>query len=207
MTDHPILFSRPMIRALLDGSKTQTRRVLRHQMPLVTSTVVNGRSVILRNQQTGARQDAPLLADVGDRLWVRETWRPVHSGDFTQGAQYRADHPDDWRDDTKWKPGIHMFRWASRLTLTVTDVRVQRVQDISDRGAQNDCIAEGMFARDFLTTKGEWLERGFSSIERCRFHDLWDSLNAKRSFGWDVNPWVVAYTFTLSRSNIDAGSS
>lgn len=61
-----------------------------------------------------------------------------------------------------------------------------------------------MFARDFLVTKSGRLERGFSSIERCRFHDLWDTLNATRSFGRDVNPWVVAYSFTVERHNVYA---
>ena len=85
-----------------------------------------------------------------------------------------------------------MPRWASRLTLTVTDVRVQRVQDISE----GDIAAEGI-ARGF--SGGPHGEEGLYED----FADLWDSLNAPRGYGWDANPWVAAYTFTVQRQNID----
>ncbi len=95
-------------------------------------------------------------------------------------------------------PSIHMPRWASRLTLRVTDVRVQRVQDIS----QEDAISEGL----------EWVDRtwgvkGFApswcAVPKESFKVLWDSLNAKRGYGWDINPWVAVLTFEVEKRNID----
>lgn len=85
-----------------------------------------------------------------------------------------------------------MLRWASRLTLVVTDVRVQRVQEISEE----DAIAEGVFESDV----NMYPELGTA---QHHFQDLWDSLNAKRGFGWSENPWVVATTFTVHKCNID----
>jgi hypothetical protein len=101
-----------------------------------------------------------------------------------------------------WRSSLFCPRWASRLTLIVTSVRVERLQEISDRGASNDCIAEGMFAADFAVTCDDWLQRGFNSIEKCRFHDLWNSINGPGA--WDANPWVAVYGFKTYRCNIDA---
>ena len=103
---------------------------------------------------------------------------------------FHADPDHGWQDYWgNWKPSIHMPRWASRMTLTVTDVRVQRLQQIS--GA--DSIDEGVkpvIGQNAKSGKGV-------------FRDLWDSLNADRGFGWETNPWVAAYTFTVHHENID----
>jgi hypothetical protein len=196
MADRPILFSGPMVRALLEGRKTQTRRVLNPQ-----PNRMNGGHPLYDGYGSYSceRGWKRLLFAKGDRLWVRETWAPK-----TDGFLYGADWLPDAYDGLKpWRPGIHMARVASRLTLNVTDVRVQRVQDISDRGASNDCTAEGVFHTG-QRLPSDWLERGFRSIERAAFSDLWDSLNASRGYGWDANPWVVALTFTVDRRNIDS---
>jgi hypothetical protein len=202
--DRPILFSTPMVRALLAGTKTQTRRLA--GVPMIEQQP-NGYWHI-RNRHGGVvnavdGQQGQIAADYlpiqpGDRLWVRETWRPVHSGDPSMGAEYRADHPDDWRDDTKWKPGIHMFRWASRLTLHVTGVRVQRLQEIS----REDALAEGIELDD---RDGWYRVPGLPSLGQAApqsaYGELWDSINGTGS--WDANPWVAAYTFTVEHANID----
>lgn len=222
MTDRPILFSAPMVRALLDGRKTQTRRALGHFDVFTDSDgekakvsclqiegealprVTIGRVVTLKK----------LKATVGDRLWVRESHAivPRTAYRMSEGVQQTL-RPDDNHDAAvyaadwdrskpgQWRPSIHMPRWASRLTLTVTAVRVERLQDISDRGQPNDCIAEGVFSSDFLGTSPDWMERGFSSVEKCRYHDLWNAINGPGS--WEANPWVAAYTFTVERKNID----
>lgn len=189
MTDRPILFSGPMVRAIIEGRKTQTRRVLK---PLPR------RTIFFNPQTAGAHQFRDPCFAPGDRLWVRETWtaRMEHgwtiadarSRMYREEILYKADG-DDSIDG--WWPSIHMPREFSRLTLIVTDVRVQRLQDIT----LGDICAEGLAASiyDFKP-----VQRGFDA-----FAHLWESLNAKRGAGWDANPWVSAVTFEAHRKNID----
>lgn len=189
MKERPILFSAPMVRALLDGAKTQTRRVvkatgraLRHGGGDPTPRPASGRLIYRDN---GAWDDSPLVTvpiaacpygQPGDRLWVRETWGPCDGG-----FCYRADEPSGSTakpDDGRWHPSIHMFRVASRITLEISDVRVQRLQDISG----SDAVAEGVYAR--LPDNG---------IAQCEFADLWRSINGADS--WAANPWVWVVSF------------
>lgn len=182
MSDKPIIFSAPMVRALLDGRKTQTRRILKP--PYGT----------LEFQANGTWKPICTKFFPGDRLWVREacaTW----VGELKDAA-YRADETDaEWenlRHDARlgfWKirPSIHMPRWASRLTLIVTDVRVQRLQDISRGDAMEEgCpfanMADGPDPRDWFTT-------------------LWNSIHGPKA--WGANPWVCAISFTVTPQNID----
>ena len=212
MTDRPILFSASMIRALLDGRKTQTRRVLKPQ-PIINEAglwrIDFGRRgfaqchedyVRLSFEMRGVLPYAP-----GDRLWVRETWHP----DPGPRPSYAADFTGD-PAGFGWRPSIHMPRSASRPTLTVTDVRVQRVQEISEA----DAIAEGVVQTwgDFRGDPPSWALRpgedddcfydNRTSVEN--FALLWNSLNAKRGFGWDANPWCVAISFRCIPKNIDS---
>ena len=162
MTIRPIIFSAEMVRALLDGRKTQTRR-------LATSPL---------------RRCEP-----GDLLYVRETWRPNHSGDRSRGAQYRADKPANWRDQTVFKPSIHMPRWASRLTLRVTDVRFQSLRDISSA----DIWAEGTPSYCSNRLGGPF----------TRWRRLWNGLHNKPGERWEDNPQIVALTFEVIHGNVD----
>lgn len=250
--ERPILFSGPMIRALLDGRKTQTRRILKLDVPSDADEAFfwsgedlrrkGWRNVsepglwARRNGRDGYIQRVgPCPYGVpGERLWVKESWwiaTPYSYGTTSGGCEldppplasrkrdpihYAADGsppnchnrhygPDGLRGGwfaapdpyAVWvrRPSIHMPRWASRLTLEITEVRVERLQDISDRGQPNDCIAEGVFADDFAGKASDWLERGFSSIEKARIHDLWTSINGPES--WDANPWVWAVSFRV----------
>ena len=211
MTDRPILFSDPMVRAILreierpGSGKTQTRRVAKRQ------------DVVLRNGRpfvpTGVHSELPFSQpgwDVGDRLWVREAWRLTQVGGGSGGGMlpfhayescYRADDHTDYFEfegeadpflafaSDGWRPSIFMPRWASRITLTVTDVRVQRLQDITE----TDAIAEGA-ARLVVDDDGKYYESD-AGTHRCGFAGLWNHLNDKRGFGWDRDPWVVALTF------------
>ena len=208
MADRPIIFSAPMVRAMLDGRKTQTRRVLPLAHPKFSHQNVLDPDMLVDKQYVwfwdgvhdcvGASW--PLPYTPGDRLWVREncaTW-----GDHE--AIYRADDAveyglavSDGKFGAKWKarPSIHMPRWASRLTLTVTDVRVQRLQDISAA----DAMAEGCDAVLALTIKRPNGAHPGNPRECCC--DLWNSLHGPGA--WDANPWVVAVTFTVQRGNID----
>lgn len=220
MNNRPILFSGPMVRALLDGRKTQTRRVLKPQPDLrglvSFGTVLAGqRCVAYRAEIEAGTLRLPCAP--GDLLWVREAFgfgsrpHPIHGS--VDGVEYRADEvlieapdlidlhtpktPDgfcygDVMGDG-WRPSIHMPRWASRLTLRVTDVRVQRVQEISE----GDAKAEGVEPFGGRDAEYEALHA------RISFEALWDSLNARRGYGWGANPWVAAYTFEVIRQNVD----
>ena len=208
MTDRPIIFSAPMIRALLDGRKTMTRRVLKPQPELLA----NGRYHI-RNAHGGAfgveEQDVGSVAVdyvpycEGDRLWVREGFA-VHKNADPRIYPKGEGHP--WGSPiykatfggglapicegfSPWKPSVDMPRWASRLTLIVESVKVERLQDISE----TDAIAEGIETTEY------WREDHPPSI--C-FSVLWDSINGHDA--WNANPWVCAIIFRVVKANIDA---
>lgn len=214
MADKPILFSGPMVRALLNGRKTQTRRLFKGIEDVgggVFHISTPGGGIIGLSEESVPKW-APdyLRIAVGDRLYVRETfsgpyeyqvekWPPSawFSGD---PIWYWADGNPDHGDWTKPKPGMHMPRWASRLTLTVTDVRVERLQDCSAA----DAIAEGIRGNEF---EG-WFDYSegdkpcdFLVDPRQSYRTLWDSINGHGAS--DANPWVGAYTFTVERGNID----
>jgi len=207
MTDRPIIFSAPMIRALLDGRKTQTRRVLKPQ-PCIRPEIHEPRSgdpfwCVFNGDEIAYRVSVPYA--IGDRLWVRENhsypkpWADnpdrVHFGHVFYPASTDAPFPSPYlrekpADHGRIRSSIHMPRWASRLTLTVTDVRVQRLQEISEA----DAVAEG----------GDAVQaRMYPELGTCRdwYADLWDSLHGPDA--WDANPWVVALSFTVQRGNID----
>lgn len=216
MADKPILFSSPMVRALIDGRKTQTRRlakittVMGAEAPLtcpeeslIELEPGEFRSGIFHYLSTGALSGPYRLRyAVGDRLWVRESFVTGWNIDDEYGRPigerqtwYRAtEHHLSWYDPDSestldnplWKPSIHMPRWASRLTLIVTDVRVQRLQDIT----VDDALAEG------VQETGVYLD-----MPRMAFRALWDSLH--KTYAWDYNPWVCALTFDVRRCNID----
>lgn len=193
--ERPILFSGEMVRAILDGRKTQTRRVIK---PNHAGRVKEPGS---RRNWHLADPNAVLACPYGqpgDLLWVRETWSQDSRGGCLPNGEdavyYRADFPSDKIWAGSWKPSIHMPRWASRITLRVTDVRVERVQDISEADAQ----AEGAeFSELPCFSRIPNQRRGFRQIAgyRAGFLTLWDSINAGRGYGWDTNPWVWALTF------------
>lgn len=199
MTDRPIIFSAPMVRALLDGTKTQTRRIIkgvRRDNNMVLKKATRTR-IGITTHVIDAPKHGLLPYAHGDRLWVREAFRGDRGYDTTPPRQwsrwpvhYEADGKRDTREgmgaDGRLRSPIHMPRWASRITLTVTDVRVQRLQEIS--GA--DAVEEG------VQEKGDYLD-----MPRMAFRALWNSLHGPDA--WDANPWVVAVSFTVRHGNID----
>lgn len=263
MTDRPILFSAPMVRALLAGTKTQTRRTLRRARVFATPetkpfTLTGGdleRALQGADRFRHLGQDgwfweadafewqAPAtrtgwMAHIsyapGDRLWVKEQFIPDPSADHDAWDDWKASYYEwsgtgcrldmvpptlrkpacvlfkadpRWQGDQgfKWRPSIHMPRWASRLTLTVTEVRVERLQDISEA----DAIAEGI-GRDMIPDgliPGGNTGFGFADCSgfdtaKSAYAVLWDSINGPGS--WASDPWVVAVSFEVRQGNIDA---
>lgn len=187
MKERPILFSAPMVRGLLNDTKTQTRRVFKAKNGGVwpNRNDLPGMRQILRNCPYGQR---------GDRLWVREAWRAPSSCDHlpprsisdSEGVRFMAE--EIFGADPgfgKGRPGMFMPRWASRITLEITEVRVERLQDISEA----DALAEGIVR----------LKEGFGLPDGSHFHatdprqsylSLWESINGPGSV--EANPWVWA---------------
>src|SRR5690348_2465659 len=211
--ERPILFSGPMVRAILDGRKTQTRRVVTDHTSegnfkaselRLDDAWVDGSKLKAYLDPAVAKRLGHAPDDIIERLycrwwpddllWVRETF--FDHGNFPGGLaatreeriEYRVDEWDrkDGDDAGPWTPSIHMPRWASRLTLRVTDVRAERVQDISEA----DAVAEGVERHDDdgATYYGPYGQGHASAV--FEFHRVWDALNAKRGYGWNVNPYV-----------------
>lgn len=196
MRERPILMSAPMVRALLAGTKTQTRRVVKPQPSILSGDLLCWKDDALTDDEMAAR--CP-YGRPGDRLWVRETHSigpgpgvPLQPGESAGTLRwphvtYLADGAIE-RRDTRWKgafgvtrPSIHMPRWASRITLRITDVQVERLQDISEK----DAVAEGTAGHP----DGPW----------HAYRSLWTLINGPGS--WDANPWVWVLTFEKEAGN------
>jgi len=191
MVELPILFSGEMVRAILDGRKTQTRRVVK----LPVSEI--GKMVKYRGDWVLPCEWSP-YGKSGDRLWVRETW--WQWGGTEKRISYRADTLPSFAPNGGFRPSIFMPRWASRITLEVVDVRVERLQDISE----DDAKAEGVMA------SGGWNadDTEYCVGYRTAFSRLWDSINAKRGYSWATNPWVWAVEFKVAtRGNLVTSGS
>lgn len=193
--EKPILFSTPMVKAILSGVKTQTRRVMKPQ-PVIEKGVWRwkpkaGYDICLDAHPDIALKYAPY--QIGDRLWVRETWGYI--GDNIGHVGYRAEGQFTESLVSKWRPSIFMPRWASRITLEVTGVRVERLQDITE----SDAIAEGSgpgYILAYPTIFHKGLEGYKETPENYRegYHRLWDSINGKK-YPWESNPWVWVIEF------------
>lgn len=207
MTDRPILFSSAMVRALLDGRKTQTRRIIKDaptDAGWICYEAKGERTWVGPNGYPS--MPCTLRFAQGDRLWVREAWARTSVAPIIETIDnpivvYRAgDNRTDYGGP--WKPGIHMPRWASRLTLTVTDVRVQRLTDIDEI----DALAEGIIRHDPTETDdAEFLAVDGGDIYSSAvdaYEALWNRING--ALAWGANPWIVALTFTVEKRNVDA---
>ncbi len=240
MADRPIIFSAPMVNALLDGRKTQTRRLLSLRgrkgfSDFGPAKVDVGSDWVFRRadmcwedyRHEELLKLLPVQAD--DRMYVRERLWVVGDG-IRYGAEtgdnsylYEADRHhvmhrgrDLWvrncsGDKAVGIPSIHMPRWASRLTLLVTDVRVQRLQEISEE----DAIAEGIGSHEFYPDEGFPLSVGYTHVvpddgksvlwptAKEAFEKLWDSLHTDKGKRWQDNPWIYTPTFEVRKGNID----
>jgi hypothetical protein len=222
----PILFNDEMVRAILAGRKTQTRRVMKVQPPSDNHQLLNimsstdrrreGKSywAILNTKKTRIEHSETQyfsfpFGQIGDRLWVRETWRglvginPPHEPLKTGIARYTPDQEYCRRveyratqgvDAEPWRPSIHMPRWASRITLEITAVRVERLQDISEKDAR----AEGVCGEAEAAESGlRWHDKPLRA-----FRFLWQSIKGPES--WDKNPWVWVLEFKRVDSGVSA---
>lgn len=205
MAEKPILFSAPMVRALLAGTKTQTRRVakpVRH--PDLGNMYAPGALVLEREPQHVIDRCNP-YGQPGDRLWVRESWRAPLAYELTPPRDIPAGTPIAYQSDGagtlphlnagKLRPAMFMPRWASRITLEITAVRVERLQDIS----REDAMAEGIVIQP---------DGGYGLADTSHYHatdprhsywSLWEAINGPGSV--ESNPWVWAVTFALASPN------
>lgn len=197
MKERPILMSAPMVRALLAGMKTQTRRVVKPQPPRDCESVYapfakdpNNWQGVCADDLIGWYGRCPYGVP-GDRLWARETWTGADDPAHKHAVHYRADGERACR----WRPSIFMPRWASRLMLEVVNVRVERVQEINEP----DAIAEGVqFVKEHSPDHRRYAAPAGQetwSTAHDAFAWVWHRLNAKRGYGWDKNPWVWCLTF------------
>ncbi|OEC58370.1 hypothetical protein [Pseudomonas sp. AP42] len=207
--ERPILFSAPMVRAILEGRKTVTRRAIKVQ-PHID---VSGNFCVGNSSYGQDGYGKPVTKHFvngccpygkpGDRLWVRETWARVGNDDpgyLTFGATYPSCLPPELENippasQIRWKPSIHMFRRDSRILLEITDVRVERLQDISEEQA----LAEGIIPhvrggwhwhQHDPSNVDDWHQFGFKS-PAFAFQDLWIGTGGD----WDANPWVWVVEF------------
>lgn len=199
-TERPILFSAPMVRALLDGIKTQTRRIMKPQLAygavagLFNSWYLprgDGGGILYPNGKEKILSACP-YGQTSDRLWVREAWRTVEEANSLAPRNLNAAHRLWFEADTphqpgfgKLRPSMFMPRWASRITLEITGVRIERLQRISAA----DAIAEGVNVHP--DHRGKPSTSIYSPVQAYR--DLWERINGPDS--WDENPWVWVIEF------------
>lgn len=229
----PILFSTPMVQALLNGTKTQTRRIIKDSFngcwtgtnggiqvgghPCPNDPIVIHPGEVIKAGDWLEEETPDLIAEntvveawfhcstmdktakcpygkIGDTLWVRETWKPKgHNFPIGHPYEYRATAEQDLTPtDGPWKPSIFMPREASRITLFITDIRVERLLSISEEDARAEGIDEfGGLYRDYFTTN----EYKGSLSAKDSYFTLWDKINGKDAH--KVNPWVWAITFKV----------
>lgn len=209
---HPILFSTPMVKAILDGRKTMTRRKFK---PKDEPYLINGKSFINYSDSFGWNvkykiQDNPgrfeitqtfkcPYGKIGDILWVRETWQYTDSSlNFQPGYVYKATDPDwETMEGWKWKPSIFMPKAACRIFLEITDIRVERLQDVSEEDAINEGVefhkpvpGDGLICyKNYTSPKTPF----YGDNAKLSFQTLWQSINGLES--GEVNPfvWVVSF--------------
>jgi hypothetical protein len=204
--ERPIIFSGEAVRAILDGKKSQTRRVMDQRLAYRFDLERDG-SFIAWGDEYGEWHEKPdefcPYGRIGYHLWVKETWMDFpeyETGPFLPGKRpikrydyaYKADKADPNPDD-KWFSSIFMPRRASRITLEITDIRVERLQDITEEDMRSEGIK--IYDED-APLRIVSCAPSFDFLQpRNRFISQWNALNSKRGFGWDANPWVWVVSF------------
>lgn len=201
MKERPIIFSGEMVRAILEGRKTQTRRVVKYNYDVVGDDCgfPDYGFVDSRHREIVDILSRCPYGNPGDSLWVRETWSDYWMNEDVldprlRTIHYRSTWDKSLADDPLWKPSIFMPRWASRILLEVVSVRVERLHDITD----NSSIAEGVAWDNACPEEvsSGWCPGAYDT-PRDAFSALWDSINAKRGYGWETNPWVWVVLFKV----------
>jgi len=210
MAEHPILFNGEMVRAILDGRKAQTRRVMKPQPTICRPSGSRDPTFVWYPKDDGILRNMVETIErcpygqPGDVLAVKETWRPRGPWAGRNIVQYRADSTErsvivppghvvivDAREP--WKSSATMPRWASRITLGVLAVRVERVQEISEESAKAEGCDNHCPCHNCPTPP----------LARFAFREVWDSINAKRGYGWESNPWVWVVEFKRQKPEGD----
>jgi hypothetical protein len=205
----PILFSGPMVCALVEDRKSQTRRLLKPQPFLDASgnfcsygkkkgSHVNWGQSMHGEPYTQHYIKACVRWQVGDLLWVKEAYALAP---MSGGVRYYA--TDDVHELRKKKPSLFMPRIFSRLTLEVTEVRIQRLRDISEEDAEAEGCNKGLSSDDPNQAFTERMGGKPVPTYRIGYSKLWDDLNAKPGTGWYDNPWIVAVSFEVHKLNVD----
>lgn len=223
MKERPMIFNTEMVRAILDGRKTQTRRIMKKQPEpskaregdfyfpcdkmqsmVHVSDFIPGNSMIPDAHEFFSK--CCPFGEVGDRIWVRETWARYNIDQDSHDMAYRATTPEDWAEEGRWRPSIHMPRWASRITLEITGVRVERLNDITHEDAGREGLhtevwdqtvvarnyaAEDEFFQFWSESMPHYVE--MNELFRASFHSLWQSIYGEES--WQANPWVWVIDF------------
>lgn len=208
MKEYPIIFSPVMVKAILSGDKTQTRRIVKRKQKDCQAQA-DDRGYRTTNvpfeDWHGAEVKSP-YGGSGDKLWVRETWKPKYIKGRLEPFKliYPKVHPwfyladgDETKGYGSWKPSIHMPRVAARIILDVVDVRIERLQDITNA----DCLKEGIGRHvpvpgdgPTIYTNYEGKNAGVLYTPKASFLSLWESINGPDS--WDLNPWVWVVEFS-----------
>lgn len=196
MKERPILLNAEMVRAVLDGRKTQTRRMVDNvdsDNCLALRKPTKTRNSIYTHVMDAPKHGICPFGAVGDRLWVRETFSGNYLDDdqiqdikggrdkASDLCEYRADYPDGYQAADGWTPSIHMPRWASRITLEITGVRVERLRELSEEDAKSEGV----------TPPGGGVLPGWE--HRINFRELWMSIYGTDN--WEANPWVWVIEF------------
>lgn len=210
MNEKPILFNTEMVKAVLGGRKTQTRRVIKN--------IGNDNCIVIKKsttRKTGTKiniRDPRIIEharyEVGMKLWVRETWADPSPDKDGCSIMYLADMPMHWDDsemggpvdlyakDYKWRPSTQIPREFSRINLEITNIRVERIQDITQEDAFSEGVTRKM--RNDFGYAAEESEETFNNLQaKSTFRLLWDSINKERGYGWDNNPYVWVYDFKV----------
>jgi len=198
MKEKPILFSTPMVKAILEDRKNMTRRVFKNQMKKYAGYRNQCAEVLDESREPLSEKEfyevySPYCK--GDILWVRETWNyiPTVGHLHEPFAKYVYKAHDYIKVDWQWRPSIFMPRKAARILLVVTDVRVERLHDITEEDAIHEGVTCSTVCKDYCAPVEPLGTR------KCAFHKLWNFLNGKREFGWDKNPWVWVIQFEQAK--------
>lgn len=225
MKERPIIMDGRSVRAILDGRKSQTRRVVQPQpdwLAEVTHARVGVPDFVWPIGSLGQQCGRPITnlpyGSVGERLWVRETWMHTFEGENADACHYIADAGTsrwlqarteneartNWKG--RWRPPLHMPRWASRLLLEITEIRVERLQAVSHA----DCIREGCGGdSQDIADELAMAEATGDGDDRLieQFAATWDETNAKHGLGWKTNPWVWVIGFRVLEPVAEGGAA
>lgn len=199
MKERPILFSTEMVRAIIDGRKTMTRRVVKPQpidhiseVPRSIQNENDWGKFLWEDEEGKSNLKYSPYGQIGDVLWVRETWSPLVTGGDKNFylVLYKADGSEP--SSVGWKPSIHMPRFASRIFLRITNIRVERLNDITEEDAKREGVKPiDNGYKQYLRTRLDKV----TEYATYSFMTLWESINGKGS--WDQNPWVWVIEFEV----------